>query len=159
MLPDADGNGVADSNVPISGVVTLAPGQVFHFVAAYAVAVNAPASTNAFGRISATSAGNAAIAAIIDKILTQDPAVTLDCSRVTKVLSRDRGPSPAGPVKVTLGYTTCDAPRSKVVITDLLPAGMKYVPGSARWSGLDGVALTDADGDVQGPRGRLPGRL
>ena len=56
----------------------------------------------------------------------------------------ERGPSPAGPLTVTLSYTSCDKARSKLVLKDALPAGMRYVAGSGRWSGAPGVPLTDA---------------
>ncbi|HET7403110.1 MAG TPA: hypothetical protein VFJ62_15050 [Usitatibacter sp.] len=69
----------------------------------------------------------------------------VDCGTVAKSISSFAGPSPsAGPIRITLGYDACDKARSRIVATDALPAGMRYVPGSARSSLAPGVALTDA---------------
>ena len=152
LFADADANGKPDGPAPIAGPVTLAPGQVFHFVAVYTIPSTATLAATGTAKVSATSTGLAVIKPVADAILLRDNTVTLDCGRVTKMLSRERGPSPAGPVSVTLGYDSCDAARSKVIITDRLPAGMKYVPGTARWTHAPGVALTDAvvGDDLQG---------
>ena len=152
LFADADANGKPDGPAPIAAPVNLAPGQVFRFVAVYTIPVSAPLAATGKAKISATSAGLANINPVTDSILLRDETGTLDCARVTKMLSRERGPSPAGPVMVTLGYDSCDAARAKVIISDRLPAGMKYIPGTARWTHAPGVALTDAivGDDLQG---------
>ena len=91
------------------------------------------------------SAGGAVIAPNVDRVRMFDPAVQPDCSVANKFISQDRGPSPGGPVSITLTYNACDKARSKVHISDVLPAGMRYVPGSGRWSGAPGTPLTDGD--------------
>ena len=152
LFADADGNGKPDGPTPIGAAVTLNPGQVFRFVAVYAILPSAPLAATGNAKVSAASAGAAAIKPVNDAILLRDNTITLDCGRVTKMLSRERGPSPAGPVTVTLGYDSCDAARAKIVITDRLPAGMKYLPGTGRWTNAAGVPLTDAvvGNDLQG---------
>jgi uncharacterized repeat protein (TIGR01451 family) len=152
LFADADANGKPDGAVPIAAPVTLAAGQVFHFVAVYTVSASASLSATGLARVSAASAGLATVKPVTDTVLMRDPSITLDCGRATKMLSRERGPSPAGPVTVTLGYDSCDAARAKVIITDRLPAGMRYIANSARWTHAPGVALTDAvsGDDLQG---------
>ncbi|MEO5694032.1 MAG: SdrD B-like domain-containing protein, partial [Usitatibacter sp.] len=144
LFADANNDGVPDSATPIAGPVVLAPGAVFHFIAVYTVSAGAQVSATGVARISAASAGGATITPVTDTLLLRDPTVTIDCGIISKILSRDRGPSPAGPVTVTLGYGSCETPRSKIVLTDRIPAGMKYVAGSGRWTNASGIVLTDA---------------
>jgi uncharacterized repeat protein (TIGR01451 family) len=150
ILPDANGDGVADSAVPVANPVPLGPGGVFRFV----VRATLPASTSGTQgdlRISATSGGNAVVVSNVDRVTLFNPAVQLDCGLATKAISLDRGASPGGPLTITLAYDACSKARQRVVLTDLLPAGMRYVPGSARWSGAPAEVLTDANAaDVQG---------
>ncbi|MGZ5642122.1 MAG: SdrD B-like domain-containing protein [Usitatibacter sp.] len=144
LFPDANGDGQPDGVVPLANPQALAPGQVLRFVARLVVPAGAPLKTANDVRISATSAGGAAIAPIIDRVSLPDSNLPRDCGLVTKMLSKDRGPSPAGPVTVTLAYGSCDQARSRLNIIDRLPAGMRYVAGSGRWSGTGATVLTDA---------------
>ena len=93
-------------------------------------------------QIDGVSAGGAVVLPVVDSVRTfaSSPA----CSMVDKSLSRDRGPSPGGPVTVTLHLHTCDKALSRLVISDLLPAGMRYIAGSARSSFTGSATLTDA---------------
>ena len=51
----------------------------------------------------------------------------------------------------TLNYNNTGAAAGKFAITDTLPTGFTYVPGSAVWSNAPGTALTDASaGDPTG---------
>src|SRR5207247_1110535 len=45
---------------------------------------------------------------------------------------------------VSLAYSSCDKPRSRLTITDVLPAGMRYIAGSGRWNVTGNAALSDA---------------
>ncbi|HXN14891.1 MAG TPA: SdrD B-like domain-containing protein, partial [Usitatibacter sp.] len=45
---------------------------------------------------------------------------------------------------MTLNYATCNKAKSRLVLSDRLPAGMHYVAGSARWSETGSLVLTDA---------------
>ena len=69
-----------------------------------------------------------------------------------KSMSARAGRAPGGPHTVTLAYRNVGAaPASEVTLIDALPAGMRYVPGSARWSGSGALALSEADAaDAQG---------
>ena len=63
------------------------------------------------------------------------------------------GNSPnAGPLYVILDYTNNGTTQADgLVLQDVLPSGMLYVPGSGRWSGSGVTALTDvAGGDPAG---------
>ncbi len=143
LFADANSDGIPDSATPLTAPVTLNPGQVFHFVAVYVISAAASPSATAVARISAASAGGAVVKPINDSLLLRDPNVRVDCGIITKILSRERGPSPAGPVTVTLGYGACETPRTKIVLTDRMPAGMRYVAGSGRWTNAAGLVLTD----------------
>ncbi|APV51363.1 hypothetical protein BWI17_17710 [Betaproteobacteria bacterium GR16-43] len=147
LYADANGDGVPDSLVPIAAPVALNPGQAFRFVVRVVVPGSAVTGVDDV-RVSATSVGGAAIVPNVDRVSLGG---ALDCGLVTKQLSVDRGPSPGGPITVTLPYNTCDKARQRLVLTDTLPAGMRYVPGSARWSVDPSMVLTDASNtDLQG---------
>jgi len=62
------------------------------------------------------------------------------------------GVSPSGPVTVSLNYRNSGVGSgTDVTIIDALPAGMEYVPGSARWSETGNTVLTDGNSaDAQG---------
>ncbi len=143
LYPDANGDGVPDGAVPLANPTALNPGQVLRFVAQIVVPANAQQRAVNAARISATSVGLAAITSIADtvSIIATAPA---DCGLVGKVLSQNRGTSPGGPVTVSLTYSSCDKPRSRLTITDMLPDGMRYIAGSGRWSGTGNAALSDA---------------
>lgn len=143
LHPDANGDGQPDGAAPLANPVALAAGQVLRFVARIVIPANAPVRQENSVRIGATSAAAATIDPIRDTVSIIQVAPR-DCGLVAKWFSRERGPSPAGPVTVSLTYYSCDKPRSKLTITDVLPAGMRYVPGSGRWSGTGSAALSDA---------------
>jgi uncharacterized repeat protein (TIGR01451 family) len=162
LYPDANGDGVPDTPNPVAasnagataslvttptGFVTLAPGASWRFIVRAQVAAFAQPGRVSAVRVGATAASRAVIAPVRDGILLMREFGPADCATITKFLSAERGPAPGGPVTVSLDYKPCGVARSKVVITDLLPAGMRYVPGSGRWSGAAGVALTDAAAD------------
>jgi uncharacterized repeat protein (TIGR01451 family) len=143
IFPDANNDGVPDSLVPIANPIALNPGQVLHFVFRGIVPTSGIAGYDDVVRFTATSTGGAAVVPMSDTVslFAQTPA---DCASAAKILSRDRGPSPSAPVTVNINYFPCDKARSKVTITDLMPAGMHYVAGSARWTGTGSTPLTDA---------------
>ena len=153
MFPDADGNGVPDGAVPVANPVALAPGASFRFVVRATIPANAPVATQDSVLVSAASAGGASIASNTDLVRLLDRTVPLDCASATKWIERDRGPSPAGPITITISYIPCDKARSRLEVIDRLPAGMRYVAASARWSATGATVLTDGvvGADRQGP--------
>jgi uncharacterized repeat protein (TIGR01451 family) len=62
----------------------------------------------------------------------------------------------SGPVTTNFTYTltyrnTGNGPATNVAITDILPPGLTYTAGSARWSATGGTALSDTNGQTAGP--------
>ncbi|QJR10735.1 hypothetical protein DSM104443_01804 [Usitatibacter rugosus] len=153
LLPDTNGDGVADSATPIAPTTTLAPGGIFRFVVRATVPIGSSPASQGSLRVTATGAGNGVLAQNTDRVsIAGRPTVPGDCATATKALSLDRGPSPGGPITVSLTYDACDKARQKVLIQDTLPAGMTYVAGSARWTATGPLVLTDANAtDAQGP--------
>ena len=143
IFPDANNDGQPDSLTPVANPIVLNAGQVFHFVFRAQVPTSGISGNDDTVRLSATSTGGAVVSPIADTVslFAQQPA---DCATLAKFLSRESGPSPGGPLTVTLNYFPCDKARAKVIITDLLPAGMHYVAGSGRWTGTGSTPLTDA---------------
>ncbi len=152
FFPDANGDGQPDGTVALSGPITLAAGQSLRFVVRYVVPAGARGRISDSASIHVTSTGGAVVAPNTDVVSLLDQGVA-DCATVSKSLSRDSGPSPGGPITVTLSYSSCDKARAKVRLTDHLPAGMKYVAGSGRWSGTGSAALSDGvvGDDREGP--------
>lgn len=148
LFPDRDGDGRPDGAAPLAGTHRLNPGETLHFVARLVVPPAVPLRTQNDARVWATSAGGAQITPNIDRVLLPDRSVPKDCAAVIKHISRESGPSPAGPVTITLTYQPCEKPRSRAVVTDRLPAGMTYIAGSGRWTDAAAAAapLSDAQG-------------
>ena len=71
---------------------------------------------------------------------------------VTKAINVTNGASPSGPRTYTLSYTNAgNSTATNFVISDVVPAGMTYVPGSGRWSTTGAAVLTDLNSaDAQG---------
>ena len=166
LFADANGDGVPDNATPITGTSQLAPGAIFTFVAIATVPATAipaiPPATPTQSSFDINAQGNAAAAALGGYAAaaqqTNTDNVTVSSGGVInslrKSLSTSIGPSPAGPVTVTLTYSNSGVqPANNVRIEDWIglananPAldttGFTYVLGSARWSGC-AAPLTDA---------------
>ena len=75
----------------------------------------------------------------------------------TKSVSASSGASGSGPYIYTLTYTnTGNSTATAVKVTDVIPAGLTYVAGSARWSVLIATPLTDA---IDGAQGTAPNTI
>ncbi|MCC6348415.1 MAG: DUF11 domain-containing protein [Candidatus Eisenbacteria bacterium] len=149
LYADADANGVADNFVPLATTGTLAPGAQFHFVLMGSVPGTQVAGDVSNVRVSAVSTFDGAQTAFNDDQVTVTGNAVL---AVTKAISQNNGASPSGPYTYTLSYTNSgNATASGLRLTDMIPAGMTFVPGSARWSVTGATPLTDADStDAQG---------
>jgi len=149
MYRDADGNGVPDDFTAITYTDSLDPGTSFRFV----VVGNVP-GTQVGGqvsrvRVTGTSGFDGAQTAFdTDQVNVSGNAVI----SVTKAINQSSGASPSGPYTYTLTYTNSGNAAAGVLrLTDAVPAGMTYVPGSARWSTTGAAVLTDANAaDAQG---------
>lgn len=149
MYADADANGVADNFIPLVTTGPLAAGAQFHFVVMGNVPGVQVAGDIANARVSAVSTFDGAQTGTNDDQVTVTGNAVL---AVTKAISQNNGASPSGPYTYTLSYTNSgNATATGLRLTDVVPAGMTYVPGSARWSVTGATPLTDADStDAQG---------
>jgi uncharacterized repeat protein (TIGR01451 family) len=149
LYVDADGNGVPDNFTPVVSTGPLAAGASYRFVAVGSVPGTQLAGDIARLRVNAVSGFDAASTAFNDDQVTVTGNAVIN---VTKAINLPSGNSPSGPYTYTLTYTNSgNSTASGVRLTDLVPAGMSYVAGSARWSVTGASALTDADStDAQG---------
>jgi uncharacterized repeat protein (TIGR01451 family) len=143
LLPDANGDGVPDSLVPIAAPVALAPGQVFRFVVSMVVPATAGNRQSGQVLVTATPVAGPPVTPNADTVSVAGSQGVADCGTVNKFIRQGVGPSPGGPVTIELAYNSCNQARSRVEVKDHLPPGFKYVPGSARFTGAPGVVLTD----------------
>ncbi len=149
IYADADGNGVPDNFTPVTTTGPLAAGAAYHFVIMGSVPGVQVGGDIARARITGTSAFNATITASNDDQVTVTGNAVMN---VTTAISQPSGPSPSGPYTYTVTYTNAgNATATNVRLTNTIPAGMTYVPGSARWSVTGASVLSDADStDAQG---------
>jgi uncharacterized repeat protein (TIGR01451 family) len=149
IYADADGNGVPDNFTPLATTGLLAAGGVFRFVVVGNVPGTQLATQQAQLRISAASAFDGGQTAFNTDVVTVTGNAVL---AVTKSIDQGNGASPSGPRTYTLTYAnTGNSTASAVVLSDVIPAGMTYVAGSARWSVTGAAVLTDANNaDAQG---------
>src|SRR5262245_7501847 len=143
LYADADGNGVPDNFTPVTTSGPLAAGASYRFVAVGSVPGTRVAGDVSTIIINATSVFDGGQTAVnTDQVTVSTNAVV----NVTKSISAPSGASPSGPYTYTLTYTNSgNATAGSVRLTDMIPAGMTYVAGSARWSSTGATALSDAD--------------
>jgi uncharacterized repeat protein (TIGR01451 family) len=143
---DANGDGVPDNATPINTSGALAAGGIFRFVVGGTVPGGAASGNTADIGVSVTDTNTAPTTLANTDTTTVANSVIV----VTKALSSNSGPSPAGPITVTLSYTNSGtAIGTNVQLTDALPAGMTYVAGSGRWSVSGATVLTDANDGIE----------
>ena len=149
MYLDANGDGVPDNFVPLTGTGPLAAGAAFRFVVVGSVPGVQIGGQIARARVSAVSAFDALQTGFNTDVVTVTGNAVVS---VTKSVNPGSGASPSGPVLYTIQYgNTGNSAATALRITDVLPAGMTYVPGSGRWSVTGATVLTDANAaDAQG---------
>lgn len=151
IYPDANGDGVPDNFGAITSSGALAPGASFTFIVAATVPGSVTSSDAETITVSAASAFDAT------KNSANTDTVTISSNAIinmTKSVSPGTADAGTGPVTYTLTYTnTGNATATDLTITDTLPSGVAYNPGSgagqARWSVTGATALTDADDGAQ----------
>jgi trimeric autotransporter adhesin len=151
LYADANGDGLPDNATPIASTGPLASGASFRFVAMGIIPATETAGSVAI--ITVTASGTATATPAPAQINTDTTTVTANAVvNVTKALSANSGPPGSGPYTVTLTYNNVgNSTATNLTLADLLPAGMSYVPASARWSATGGTTLTDANNaDAQG---------
>jgi trimeric autotransporter adhesin len=146
---DANGDGLADNTTPITSTGSLTAGAVFRFVVIGTVpTTGVPSGAVDVLKITATSAFAGAVSAFVNETTTITNNAVIN---VNKTMSAVSGASPSAGYTVSLSYNnTGNIAATGVTLTDALPAGMTYVPGSGRWSVTGTSALSDATGDFNG---------
>ncbi len=139
---DANADGIPDNFSPITTTGNVPAGTQFNFVVAGVVPAATAAGTTGTIIVSATDTGANTVTN------TDTTTVANSAISVSKSMSVTAGPSPsAAPITVTLTYkNTGTQAATNVALTDALPTGMTYVPGSGRWSTSGAIAMNDATG-------------
>ncbi len=146
LYPDADGNGIPDSNIAITQSPALEPGEFFMFVAEVGVPASATDGDIGSFSVSASSVFAGGQSAVNTDVVTVSERAVIN---VSKSLSASSGLAGSGTYRVNLTYSNpSSAIATAVSLIDVLPAGMVYA-GNAVWS-LGSLSLTDANEDVQG---------
>lgn len=167
ILPDNNGDGVPDSMQPLILPIALGANQTFRFVVSAAVPVNAQTGQSDSLSVRAASiiAGRPPLPAVTDTatIFVQPPVEPYTGIEVQKIIRPlqggvPNGPlpslSPDGPFEVAISYWNASvgsATKTQVRFSDMLPAGLQYIPGSGRWSETGATVLSDevAGADIQ----------
>jgi uncharacterized repeat protein (TIGR01451 family) len=149
IYADANGDGVPDNFTPLASTGPVAAGAVFQFVVASSVPGVQVGGQIGRARITGTSVFDGAQTTFNTDVVTVTGNAVVS---VTKAISQASGASPSGPYTYTLSYSnTGNSTATNVRLTDLVPPGMTYVPGSGRWSVTGAAVLTDASNlDAQG---------
>ncbi|MEC5399832.1 beta strand repeat-containing protein [Uliginosibacterium sp. H1] len=143
MYADANGDGVPDNATPITSSGTLAAGGVFRFVVVATVPPTAVATNTNTMTVTATSTFTPGQSASNTDTTTVSGNAVVN---VTKSIDLASGAAGSGPRTFTLTYTnTGTGTATAVMLADVIPSGMTYVPGSGRWSGTGATTLSDAD--------------
>jgi len=148
---DANGDGVPDNFTAITSSGPLSAGATFTFIVAATVPGSVTTSNDETITVTATS-GFAPNPSTFntDTVTVSSNAIV----NMTKSVTPGSANAGTGPVTYTLTYTnTGNATATDFTITDIIPAGVTYNPGSgsgqARWSVTSSTALTDAVDGVQ----------
>ncbi|MDY6948282.1 MAG: hypothetical protein SXG53_21450 [Pseudomonadota bacterium] len=146
---DANGDGVPDSNSPITTTGQIAAGGIFNFVAVGSV----PSSVVVGNTNTLTVTGTSAFDNTVSNANTDTTTITAQgVINVTHAIDVAVGPSPSVTARtLSITYTnTGNTAATSVTLADVIPSGFTYVPGSGRWSATGSTALTDAAGGNQG---------
>jgi uncharacterized repeat protein (TIGR01451 family) len=166
LFLDADGNGLPDSSTELPPTVTV-PGQngVFKFVVEYAVPNTATTLTWPSNQATVTvTAGLTSIYNSGDEVKTNTDTVTLTDQasfNVTTAIGQPNiagvqawntplasGPAASSKTVYTVNFNNSGGAGAPLYVELTLPAGLVYTTGTAAWSSLPGVALTDSDADA-----------
>lgn len=143
IYADTNADGVADNLTPITSTGELAPGAVFNFVVVGAVPLTATAGSTNSLVVRGTSVFSAGVTTTNTDTTTISGNAVIN---VTKAIDLIAGTAGSGPRTFTLIYTNSgNATATNLTLTDVIPSGMTYVAGSARWSGTGATVLTDAN--------------
>lgn len=145
---DANGDGVPDSNSPITTTGQIAAGGIFNFVAVGTV----PSSVVVGNTNTLTVTGTSGFNNTVTHANTDTTTITAQgVINVTHAIDVAVGPSPSVTARtLSITYTnTGNTPATAVTLADVIPSGFTYVAGSGRWSATGSTVLTDATGGNQ----------
>jgi len=140
----ADNGSGQPTGSPISSTGLIAAGATFKFIVVGTLPATAAAgNTNAI-TVTGSAPASGGLAAVSDTKTDTTTVTTNAVVTLTKAISASSGAPGSGPYTYTLTYTnTGNSTATAVAISDAIPAGMTYVPGSARWSVTGATALSD----------------
>jgi len=141
----ADSGSGTPTGPAITSTGPLAAGAFFKLIAVGTLPNTATAGQTNTITVTGTSVVTPAATASNTDVttVTTNAVVTL-----TKAISASSGAPGSGPYTYTLTYTnTGNSTATGLQITDIIPTGMTYVPGSGRLSVAGATAQTDAAGD------------
>ena len=140
----ADNGSGQPTGPALASTGVLAAGAAFKFIAVGTVSVTATVPQTNTLTVTGTSGFDATKTASNADLttVTSNAVVTL-----TKSVSAASGAPGSGPYTYTLTYTnTGNSTATAVAVSDVIPTGMSYVAGSAKWSVAGATALSDAGG-------------
>ena len=141
IYPDVNGDGVPDSQTPITQTPLLKPGEKFSFVVGGLVPSSQPGGDVADINVEAESQFTSGITDFNNDSVTVTTNAVL---RVVKSISKDEGLPGSGPYTYTLTYTNNSTSASgQFTITDTLPAGMSYIGGTGVWNYNGNTSVDD----------------
>ena len=156
LYADLNQDGIPDNTTDLAGTaIPLGAGGEYHFVVVGTAPGTATSGQSALITVTATPTAVGQTAA------TNTDTATVTANAViaiTKAISRDTGPAPADtaasqadPLTYSFTYTnTGNSAASNLTLTDVIPANLIYVAGSATWSGTSGTITDAAGGDPVG---------
>jgi trimeric autotransporter adhesin len=145
IYPDAGCDGVADSATPITTVGPLAAGATYCVVVQGTVPGTATAGQTS--SVTLTGASQFTPAVNLTNIDTVNVTGNANIGIFSKNLSAPSGNPGSTGYQYSISYSnTGNAPATNVVIADMIPAGMIYVPGSGLWSGAGSGTTPLTDG-------------
>nr|WP_309574673.1 hypothetical protein [Moraxella osloensis] len=143
VYADRDQNGIPDDNINLlntGSTLSLDAGESISIVVAGTIPSTASKTNQANFTLTATSKTSSSVTQSVNDIAQViDDAVIL----VTKSQSVSSGNS-IQDVTYTLSYTNNGSAPGKLIVTDILDSGLRYVSTSASWSNGSGT-LTEAD--------------
>lgn len=140
----ADNGSGQPTGPAITSSGALGSGASFKFVVVATLPNTATAGQSNTLTLTAASTFNAAVTAnLTDTTTVTNNAVVT----VSKSISAASGAAGSGPYTYTLTYTnTGNSTATNLTLGDVIPSGLNYVAGSARWSVTGATALSDAGG-------------
>lgn len=140
----ADNGSGQPTGSPLTSTGALASGAAFKLIVVATLPSAATAGQTNTITVTGTSVfDNTKTASVTDTTTVTNNAVVT----VTKAVSAASGAPGSGPYTYTLTYTnTGNSTATSVALTDIIPTGMTYVAGSARWSVTGSTALSDSGG-------------